>query len=102
MASVRVFGRKIKSFDNIIEKVLKIKNSEFPNVDIKIDNFEQIVKKIVGNFQLKAKKVEPDEARIAIMKGRQCLCYFWLLEEEMSNLDNFFLDKNNKKKNNYI
>lgn len=98
LSSIRVFGRKIKSFDNIKKEVIKIKNDKYPNIVVKKSNFEEIVSTIVSNFSLKAKKIEPDEARISIMKGRQCLCYFWLFKEEMNNLNMFFLDKKNKKK----
>ena len=61
----------------------------------KPNNFFGMVKTIVKNFNLSARQVTPEEGRIAIMKGRQCLCYFYLLKEEFQKFIQFY--KNNPK-----
>ena len=97
LASVRVFGRKIESFKNIMDTVGKIKNKYYGDKLVNPNNFFEIVEKIVKNFKLRARKVTPDEARIAIMKGRQCLCYIYFTGEQKQKFNQFFKDDNTKK-----
>ena len=67
-------------------------------VVITSSNFFEIVTKILSIFKLRAKEVSPDEARIAIMKGKQCLCHFCLFKEEWKNFNAFLEDEKNKKR----
>ena len=65
---------------------------------MKVGNIFEKVEKIVKNFKLRAKKLETEEdARIAVMKGRQCICYFWLFPDEMDKFKEFFTNEKTKK-----
>ena len=97
LTSIQIFGRKIKSFENILKEVIKIKEDKFKG-PVKPSNFSKIVERIVEKFKLRVNKLSPEEARESIMKGRQCLCYFCLYEKEWNTFIKFFEDKNNKNK----
>ena len=80
-----------------MDTVGKLKNQYYGDIPIKPNNFFEIVEKIVRNFKLRARKVEPKEARNAIMKGNQCLCFFYLIDEQKTKFNQFFQDENTKK-----
>ena len=52
-----------------------------------------MAQKYLKYFRLKGKKINADEARIAIIEGRPCLCRFYLDEKGWHNFEEFFYQK---------
>ena len=90
LASARVFGRKIEKFEDIMKKAQNLKQKYFGDQSVVPKNYFTIVEKILKDFKLRAKTITPIEAKIAVMKGRPCLCYFGLREERWNNFREFF------------
>ena len=90
LASARVFGRKIEKFEYIMKKVQNLKEKYLGEQSVTAKYYFEIVVRILRDFKLRAKIITPIEAKIAVMKGRPCLCYFSLREERWNNFREFF------------
>lgn len=96
LASSRVIGRKIESFQTILNKILTLENAK------KTDPYEKqgrnlfiTVKKHIQKFRLRYSKINAKEARRVVLEGRPCLSGFYLDQYKWANFSNFF--KYNKK-----
>ncbi len=49
-----------------------------------------VMKRHMDKFNLRFKEVNSEQARMAVMKGRQCLSVFYLNEEKWYNFRTFF------------
>ena len=91
LASTRVFGRKIKKFDEILEQ---IKNDEKTYNDKLKENqgrpVFKMAEKYLKIYKLRGKVVSPKEAKKAVLKGRPCLCRFYLDGPKWDKFSEFF------------
>ena len=91
LASSRVFGRKIKKFKYILDKLFK---EEKALQDIQEDkqgrNVFKVANKYLNDYKLRGRIISNNEARNAVMKGRPCLCSFYLNEKKWQNFSEFF------------
>ena len=95
LASSRVFGRKIKKFKDILNKLLKEEKALQDKKDKQGRNVFSVAKKYLNDYKLRGKIISNNEARKAVMKGRPCLCSFYLNEKKWQNFSEFF--ENNPK-----
>ena len=92
-----IFGRKIKKFEDILNEVKKEKEKYYKDGKVLLKDYPEMIGKILEKFKLKCKEVKPQEARIAVMKGRPCLCIMYLKENGMNFFNQFFFKNENKK-----
>ena len=95
LASCRVFGRKIEKFDNILKKIKEKEKVNNNSERKKGRNTFKIAKKYLEDFKLRGEEINATEARKAVMKGRPCLCRFYLDGNQWHNFFKFF-EKNPK------
>ena len=92
LASSRVFGRKIKKFKYILDKLFK---EEKALQDIQEDkqgrNVFKVANKYLKDYKLRGRIISGDEARKAVLKGRPCLCGFYLNEKLINQLKKFMI-----------
>ena len=92
-----IFGRKIQKFGDILNKVIEEKKNAFGDKDVYLKHYPKIIKEILNIFKLKCKEVDCKQARLAVMKGRPCLCIMYLEKNRMKFFNKFFGDEKNKK-----
>jgi hypothetical protein len=85
LASSRIFERKIEDFKNILNRILTEEKSDV------CQNIFKLADKYLSFYKLKGKIISFDEARKAVMKGRPCLCAFYLDNQGWDNFSTFFL-----------
>ena len=91
LASTRVFGRKIKKFDEILEQIKK--DEKTYNDKSKESQGRPVFKmaeKYLKLYKLRGKLVSPEEAKKAVLKGRPCLCGFYLDGPKWDKFSEFF------------
>ena len=86
LATSRIFGRKMEKFENILHKIIELENVNETQERYPL----YLMKRHIDKFNLRYKEVNSEQARIAVMKGRQCLSVFYLNEEKWFNFVTFF------------
>ena len=94
----RILGKNFDSFQSNRENIIRFaskKNRDGGKFD------SPKVKSFFEDKRIHINKVNEDEAKIALQKGRFILCSFWLIEKQWDNFYNFYpqnptgiLDKN--------
>ena len=95
LASSRVFGRKIKKFKDILDKLLEEEKALQDSINKQGRKVFKIADKYLKDYKLRGKTISNNEARNAVMKGRPCLCRFDLNKKKWHNFSEFF--ENNPK-----
>ena len=82
----RIFGRKIEKFENILHKITELENVNKTQGRSSLS----IMKRHIDKFNLRCKEINSQQARKALMKGRQCLSRFSLNEKKWYYFKKFF------------
>lgn len=88
MATARIYGRKLPSFDEIRNDLLKEFGCNGQYVE---DVFDKI---LYSKYKLRYKKVDEEGAKKAIMESRQCVATFYLTALQWYNFGRFFYNNN--------
>ena len=95
LASSRVFGRKIEKFKNIKDEILAYENALSDDKKNQGRPVFTIAERYLGRYNLRGRIISANEARKAVIKGRPCLCRFYLDRYGWHNFSEFF--RNNPK-----
>ena len=90
LASCRVFGRKIPKFKDILDRLMKNENAWNDTKENQGRRVFEIAKKYLGDYKLRGREISASEARNAVIKGRPCLCGFYLDKRRWHNFSEFF------------
>lgn len=88
---------KYKNFEDVLRQVIKEKKEKFGDKKVNLSDYPKMIEEILKKFKLKSKEVKYKEARLAVMKGRPCLCIMFLEKNSMKFFNQFFSDKKNEK-----
>ena len=95
LASSRIFGRKIKKFENIVKEILTNENAYSDDENNQGRPLFNIARNYLAKYGLRGRIISSYEARKALIKGRPCLCRFYLDGYGWHNFSEFF--RNNPK-----
>ena len=90
LASSRVFGRKIEKFKNIKDEILAYENALSDDENNQGRPVFTIAERYLGRYNLRGRIISVNEARKAVIKGRPCLCGFFLDGYGWHNFSEFF------------
>lgn len=90
LASSRIFGRKLESFRNILKEILTNENAYLDDINNQGRSVFRMAEKYLNKYKLRGKVISSHEARKAVIKGRPCLCSFYLDEYGWHNFSEFF------------
>ena len=91
LASSRIIGRKIESFQSILNKLLTLENAKKTDPKNEQGRYAFItIKKHIEKFRLRCAEINAKEARRVVIEGRPCLACFYLDQYKWRNFSNFF------------
>ena len=90
LASSRVFGRKIPKFEDILNRLMQNENAWNDIEGKQGRNVFEMAKRYLRDYKLRGREISASEARISVIKGRPCLCRFYLDKKGWHNFSEFF------------